>query len=235
MISERRFIPGIFNYCDSWCERCAFTRRCRNFALRREMEREAGSGKAIEDATNAAFWNGLADKLRETTVFGRTSEWADGLTDDLDDGPDPEWEAREEARRQAVRRHELSRLAHDYLKQASAWLNTADSDLKTVAAELLEAAANPFTREDVEEQARQIGEMVEVVGWYHMFISAKVRRAMHGLLESAEPGGKHATILAEVRLDDAHGSGKVALVGSSVRSARGYTCVMFFPPTSPLF
>jgi hypothetical protein len=26
------FIAGIFNYCDSWCERCAFTSHCRLFA-----------------------------------------------------------------------------------------------------------------------------------------------------------------------------------------------------------
>lgn len=26
-----KFIPGIFNYCDRWCDRCAFTSRCRVF------------------------------------------------------------------------------------------------------------------------------------------------------------------------------------------------------------
>jgi len=26
------FIPGIYNYCDRWCETCAFTSRCRVFA-----------------------------------------------------------------------------------------------------------------------------------------------------------------------------------------------------------
>src|ERR1051325_6177875 len=32
------FIVGIFNYCDGWCERCAFTSYCRLFADRAEME-----------------------------------------------------------------------------------------------------------------------------------------------------------------------------------------------------
>ena len=40
-MKKDRFITGIFNYCDYWCERCAFTRRCRNFSMGREMEREA--------------------------------------------------------------------------------------------------------------------------------------------------------------------------------------------------
>jgi len=32
------FIVGIFNYCDSWCQRCAFTSRCRVFADMAELE-----------------------------------------------------------------------------------------------------------------------------------------------------------------------------------------------------
>ena len=32
------FIVSIFNYCDSWCEKCPFTSRCRVFADRAEME-----------------------------------------------------------------------------------------------------------------------------------------------------------------------------------------------------
>ncbi len=27
------FIPGIYNYCDRWCERCPFTDRCMNYAM----------------------------------------------------------------------------------------------------------------------------------------------------------------------------------------------------------
>jgi hypothetical protein len=212
MTPERRFIPSIFNYCDYWCERCTFTRRCRNYAMGREMEREAGGGKPIEDATNAAFWSGLADKLRETSVFGRANEWADECDDDFDVGPDPEWDAREKARQGAVRRHALSRLAEDYMKQADAWLKAANADLKTVAAELVDAAANPFTREDVEEQARQIGEMIEVVAWYHTFIFPKMSRAIRGLLEREEADGPAADILRESRLRDANGSAKVTLV-----------------------
>jgi hypothetical protein len=177
-----------------------------------EMERDADGGKPVEDVTNAAFWNSLAEKLRETTVFGCPSDWEAACDDGFDDGPDPEWEAREEARHQAVRRHALSRLSEDYRKQADAWLKSANVDLKAVAAELMDAAANTFTREDVEEQSRQIGEMIEVAAWYHTFIPAKLQRAVGGLLERAEKHGEYAAILAESRLLDANGSGKVALV-----------------------
>ena len=38
--AEERFIPGIFNYCDRWCERCPQTARCRLFAMDQENVRE---------------------------------------------------------------------------------------------------------------------------------------------------------------------------------------------------
>ena len=30
---EHGFIPGVFNYCDRWCERCPFSSRCRVYAI----------------------------------------------------------------------------------------------------------------------------------------------------------------------------------------------------------
>lgn len=45
------FIVGISNYCDRWCERCAFTSRCRVFADVAEIEASLDPGlKPIVDA-----------------------------------------------------------------------------------------------------------------------------------------------------------------------------------------
>ena len=45
------FILGIFNYCDRWCETCAFTSRCRLFADCAEMEAtQDPTLKAVADA-----------------------------------------------------------------------------------------------------------------------------------------------------------------------------------------
>jgi len=46
------FIVGIFNYCDRWCETCAFTSRCRLFADKAEIEASLDPGmKALVEAT----------------------------------------------------------------------------------------------------------------------------------------------------------------------------------------
>jgi hypothetical protein len=45
------FIVGIFNYCDRWCETCAFTSRCRLFADIAEIEASLDPGlKPVVDA-----------------------------------------------------------------------------------------------------------------------------------------------------------------------------------------
>jgi hypothetical protein len=45
------FIVGIFNYCDRWCDACAFTSRCRLFADRVETEATLDPAlKALVDA-----------------------------------------------------------------------------------------------------------------------------------------------------------------------------------------
>lgn len=209
-----RFIDGIYNYCDYWCERCAFTKRCRNFVMGREMERRARGEEPVDDATQETFWSQLANQLREATVFGRAGDWADDAGDDFDYEPDPGYDAREEALSRAVDGHHLTTLSHSYMKKADAWLRSSDNDLKSVAQELLEAAGSPFDNTDYEEQARRIGEMIEVIAWYHTLLPAKIGRAVRGILDSREEAcedAELAEILAESRLSDANGSGKLAL------------------------
>jgi len=219
-VTKERFITGIYNYCDYWCERCAFTRRCRNFASGRAERDRSPSGRVDAppntDATNAAFWESLAEQLREVSIFGKPAPDGLDVTDDAReacDGPDDAWLEREEARRKEQQRHPLVILSRDYRMQAHGWLKTADADLKAVADGLLEAAGKLFAADDIEEKAREIGEMIEVVAWYHTLIPAKLGRAVHGLLDRDDTAGKHAAIILESRRSDANGSGKIALVG----------------------
>ena len=52
-----RFIPGIYNYCDSWCGRCRFSSQCRVFQMRSTFERTTGT----DDQREAAVTRMLAD------------------------------------------------------------------------------------------------------------------------------------------------------------------------------
>ena len=56
------FIQGIYNYCDRWCERCAFTSRCMNFAL----SEEHFDDPQCRDINNKAFWVKLSEVFQVT-------------------------------------------------------------------------------------------------------------------------------------------------------------------------
>lgn len=204
------FIPGIYNTCDYWCERCAFTRRCRNFSMRDDLEREARGEPSRTDAANAAFWDRLADELRGSAAFGPTAPWTDDTDVHSDLGRDPEWEAREEARHRAVDAHPIFRMAQEYMRRVHEWLKGANTELQQVAAELKTAAGSGVGVHDLETQARDIGEMIEVIAWYHTLLPPKLGRATGGLLEKDDPG--LSDLRAACRAADADGSAKVALI-----------------------
>ena len=62
LAADPRFITGIYNYCDRWCERCPFTSRCMNFT----MTEKQFSDPESRDIQNKAFWNKLGEVFQTT-------------------------------------------------------------------------------------------------------------------------------------------------------------------------
>src|SRR4030042_2961488 len=95
LVAEKRFIPGIYNYCDRWCERCPQTAHCLNFAI----SKEDSSDPETQDIRNEAFWKKLSGIFEETLELLKESakEWGVDL-DTLDSVDDMEkMKAKEEA------------------------------------------------------------------------------------------------------------------------------------------
>ena len=59
------FVPGIYNYCDRWCERCAFTTRCFLFA----REKTYFGDKTEHDLKSDAFWKTMQGIFRDTKTL----------------------------------------------------------------------------------------------------------------------------------------------------------------------
>ncbi len=215
-MNNERFIAGIYNYCDYWCERCAFTGRCRNFDMKDRLERRAKGEPPVTDTTRQAFWNELADNIRESSMFEQSMDGLDDTEYDFDDMPDNSvFEEQEKNRRAAVRKHALTRLAKTYMQKVGAMIKLFDSDFKDIADELVQSAGNTFDKTDYEEQARQIGEMIEVILWYHTLLYPKISRAIGDMFEYEEDkrdNGEYAAISADAHLDDANGTAKLVLV-----------------------
>ena len=186
LAGDKRFIPGIYNYCDRWCERCPQTSRCLNFSI----SEEEFSDPEARDIRNEAFWNRLSGILGETLDLLKESakEWGIeletlGSIDDIEDI---------KAKDVAVKNHLLCRAAKRY----SEWVEDWFKGRETLFFEMAAAA-----REGV-----SIEEAIEVIRWYQYFIAAKVMRAIRGKMEEEE----------EERCDefpsDSDGSAKIALI-----------------------
>ena len=185
LAGDERFIPGIYNYCDRWCERCPQTSHCLNFSI---SEEESSDAEA-QDIKNEAFWNKLSSVLGETLELLRESakKWGVELEtlDSVDDMEDMK------AKHEAAENHLLSRAAKRYTKIVEDWF----TEKETLFFETTAAA-----REGVD-----LEETIEVIRWYQYFISAKIIRAVRGKVEDEEEGYDEFP-------KDSDGSAKIALI-----------------------
>ncbi len=199
-----RHIPGIYNYCDRWCERCPFTARCAVYAA----EQAAGDGDlAARDINNARFWKRMGDIFAETLELIREMAAAKGI--DLDHIPPAEQaeiETAEQKREEAVERHPLARSSRDYGLKVFRWLKASGPVFREKGEALIKAAELELPGQQPEHEAAEVSEAVEVISWYHFQIGVKLARAIGGRAEDVPE------IIADFP-KDWDGSAKVALLG----------------------
>src|SRR6478672_6606102 len=71
-------IPGIYNYCDRWCERCPLTSKCLVYAQEQEDDDDSPESR---DINNEAFWQKLHLIFQETREL--ITQWANDAGVDL--------------------------------------------------------------------------------------------------------------------------------------------------------
>jgi hypothetical protein len=185
LAEDERFISGIYNYCDRWCERCPQTRRCLNFLL---LEEEF-SDPETHDIRNEAFWRKLSEILKETQELlrERGKEWGIELeTSDSMNDTESLW-----ANDEAAENHVLCRAAKGYSKMVEDWFGRREGFF--------------FETVSLANGGMDLEEAFEVIRWYQYFIAAKVTRAIRGEME------EKAERCDEVA-SDSDGSAKIALV-----------------------
>ena len=182
---EKRFIPGIYNYCDRWCERCPLTSRCLNFSI----SEEEFSDPEAQDIRNEAFWNKLSGILRETLELLRETakKWGIEL-ETLDSMEDIE---NMKAKDVAAENHLLCRAARRYSELVEDWFRGRETLF--------------FGTATADREGVSLEEALEVIRWYQYFICAKVIRAVRGRIEEEE---ERCDELAR----DSDGSAKIGLI-----------------------
>jgi hypothetical protein len=192
-------IPGIYNYCDRWCERCSFTSRCAVYEGTSNLPPEQN------DINNKAFWDGLSQNFADAITLLHEGAKKHGIT--IEPLSDEEWETykkQEKAGRDKAKKHPLIKNCEAYLLQAKALLDKKDLLKQKGAAILQHAELGIKNMEELKNEVGELGNCLEIVQWYLFQIQIKFMRAMPMMPE--DEGDETFT-------SDSNGSAKVALIG----------------------
>jgi hypothetical protein len=200
LAKDPRFIPGIYNYCDRWCERCAFTSRCMTYAL----SEDEFDNPELQDINNKVFWDKLHGIFEVTLEM--VKEKAEEMGIDLNAIDYEEITKQEEQVRKIVKEKPYCQAALSYIKKVDSWFDSNKGLLENKVDELqtLAEADIPGTRPA--DEAVSIQDYLEVVCWYQHQIYVKLCRAASGLIR-----GELEDL--EYFPQDANGSAKVAIIG----------------------
>ena len=170
-------IPGVYNYCDRWCERCPFTSRCASYEHSSVFEaKTAGMGMDAPE-----FWEALHQNLSETVTMVKNMMREQGLDPDkmiLED--DEAYEEQRKKTKALMKQHPLHQLSNRYSKEALKVIETAPQ-LDEKGDERL-TGTGPAGNTNTPALLR-VSDCMEVVRWYLFFIGSKVARALNGKLE----------------------------------------------------
>jgi hypothetical protein len=199
LAGDPRFIEGIYNYCDRWCERCPLTSRCLLYA----QERADGEDLDAYDINSEAF----VEKLK--SIFEQTREMITAMAKErgIDlDSLDLEDDSISRRRKELRESHPLARAAERYAKLAKLWF---DQEYPAIEQELhtSEKDGLPLVDLNLQEKVERVGDALEVVRWYQFQIAVKI---MRGLMRD-EFDEEDAS--ESVPQKDSDGSVKVALIG----------------------
>jgi len=180
---DERFISGIYNYCDRWCERCPQASRCLNFSI----SEEEFSDPEARDIGNEAFWRKLSGILGEALELLRESAKERGI--EIETLGFTEDEENIKVKDAAAENHLLCRVAKRCSGLTEDWFGGKETLFFETAAAAREGVS--------------IEEAAEVIRWYQYFISAKVMRAVRGNIEEER---------CDEFPSDSDGSAKIALI-----------------------
>ena len=187
--NSNQFIPGIYNYCNRWCERCEFTSKCMVFDMENEIESkrdEIDNGLTTLEDIFSKYFNDSPNLNENTNEFGI----------DFTDTEDGENFAEENKIKRLI--NESAGCAEEskkYFEMVNDWFNIQKNNMKKPSS--LE------TKTLDKNSISKIVDSIEVIQWYQYQIYVKIMRAL------SDEDGEEIDDMPK----DSDGSAKVALIG----------------------
>jgi hypothetical protein len=202
-MDDSKFIDGIFNYCDRWCERCYFTSRCRVFDQVGELTPED------LDISNKKFWDGISKNFMDAKQMLTEAAEKHGIDiEKLTKTEFEEFENKQEQSRKIVKESELGKLTKNYIGLANKWLKNNEHIREIQKDVLQQMDLGIQSDEKTLSYVQTIKDCLEIVQWYLFMIGVKFNRALSGKLE--DDGWEEANGFQK----DSDGSAKVAIIST---------------------
>lgn len=198
-------IPGIYNYCDRWCERCTFTSRCAVF------ENELDAPEGSNDMSNQAFWDRLAENFSKARAMLQQAaeHYNIDLTAIAQEANDID--LKQKIIRQESREHPLGELSFEYTKLSRDWLKRQPGMLDKLEEMKSELTMGVESIESGKGKMAMIKDCLSIIQWYQTFIHVKLMRALSGKMNAVNY--TFADLEESPYGSDSDGSAKIALLG----------------------
>lgn len=192
-------IPGIYSYCDNWCNRCAFTAQCEVFAREQVWRNSKGE---VSDADIMEYVSqNLAQAMSDLQLLAK--EHGIDLTDltlEAEQAPADTVSMAEQV--------EIEQLAKAYGFDVEQWLSENVEFFEAYNAQLQQQAELNI---GVDMQAiESLTNAIDTIKWYQYLVAAKIHRAVNNMYAPLDDEDDYQ--------NDANGSAKVAMIaiGNSI-------------------
>jgi hypothetical protein len=198
---KEKFIPGIYNYCDRWCERCTFTSRCRNYDGRSTLSSDQ------LDMNNKAFWSDISNSLQKAMELLYKAAKEHGFDpDSITPEEEKAYKERESFIRGQIKQHVLVSLCEKYRNTARPFLNEHQKLQDELVEMVQHVEMGIKTETEVSSSVATIADCIEILQWYIFFIDAKFQRALHARHDAEDQEGESGYDY------DSLGSAKIAII-----------------------
>lgn len=196
-------IPGIYNYCDRWCERCSFTSRCLSY----QSSEEYAEDTEANDISNEKFWNRINENLQLAFEMLQEDAEKQGIDITISEEEAEDNKRQLDQEQQEAEDHLCAKLTKQYIDLAKNWLDSSSELFKNKGEELIKVDSMDLPNRSPESEAALIEDALEAVQWYMMQIHVKTMRGLLGREKD------DAWFDSEGFPRDSDGSAKVALIG----------------------
>ena len=219
-------IPGIYNYCDGWCDRCTFTSHCYNFKMRGRFEEEIE--REEREKENQEFWGQVNESIEDVKdLLGEEEEKVpEESFFDFDDDDVEDTMKEYEGHRKKAKAQPIGIAGKRYMNWVTEWFEQLKDEITVIDPKDRNL---PFRLEipgiDDPIVLRKLAIALEIILYYHMQIWVKVNRSLTSSYDDFENDPEYKDMPK-----DSEGSAKVALLGID-QSIGGWATFLKYMPS----